>query len=875
MRPLKIFISSSIELNDERKAVVELIERLAPKVKRNKIDLQAVMWEKLPAYSTAISNQAVYERKLAQCEIFICMIHRKVGRYTKKELDIAIKNCQTSRNPRKILFLFKIIRSEEMSADTLSVIRLMEQLKKQERFPVYFNNIEELSKIIEQNIKKAIEKKFFGKLSGQFQATKPFVLPRRPIGFVNRIQEIEEISAHLMQRQAVHLHGLGGIGKTDLGAEIAYRCRKYFSDGIIWHKAEKCQIEELLNKIVSQFDSDMLASPLSEKKNLAQRCLLGKKILICLDNVEIENRDAVQEFIDLVPDCAILITTRTRKRLSFNNAKTFELDELQAKESVALFENKTGRRFTVVEKNDTVQVYKQLGGIPLALELAARWAKSSHTEIIKLAQWLREKGVEFLQKENEKIGAIFSYTYDQLDKDEKKLFTILGAFWGETFTLEAVETISNMRAVELMLHKFIGLSLLKKNENRYYFHPLLKFYAKEKLSGNQIFLRMMKYYLNLSAQFAGQHSVLELERDNILGALDYASTQKNSESELLFIDLLMGGEDAYYGFLAQRGYWNEGIKRAERAIELTTNLKREGSAARYYSNLGLFHYWLGQQKQARQGFEKAHSLLSGGKNIKEMIVCLHQIGYIEDDENHYAGAREVYTKSLVLAQKIKDQRLIALGFHLVGVIDYHQGFYEKAQQNLEKAIAIDQELGIAQAVARNQRRLAAVLRMKAHYCKTAQRVELLKQGFGLIEAALQAETSIRSQARGQRQLGMLYEEDKQLEKAKKCYEKSLTIFESIGNKKGVGAVQYNLGSICEKTKWPEKARKWYIDSKSTAAQVNSRYGVASALRQLGLLAKKQNDLKQARSLLTESLQIFESIQSCFKDEVKQLLNQLR
>ncbi len=876
MKPLRIFISSSVELSEERKVVVECIDHKAAKVKRNRIDLKAVMWEKLPAYSTTVSNQTIYEKKMARCEIFICMIHRKVGQYTKRELDIAIQNCQRGRNPRKVLFLFKRILSEEMSPDTHQVIELMERLKKQERFPVWFSNSKELTDLIEQNIDKALERRISSKPTGSIITTRPFSsLPRRSMGFVNRTQEIEHIKAYLIQRRAVHLHGLGGIGKTDLGTEIAYRCRKYFRDGIIWYKADKCQIEELLNQILSEFKRELVASPLSEKKNLTQRLLLGKRILIVLDNVEIENRMAVQELIDLVPDCAILVTTRSRKGLSFNNVITVELDELALKESVALFESKTGRRFNEVEKNDTVLVYKQLGGIPLALELAARWAESSHSEIIKLAQWLREKGIELLHKENEKIRAIFSYTYNQLDKDEKKLFTIIGAFWGETFTLEAVEKVSKMQTVELILHKFIGLSLLKKHENRYYFHPLLKFYARGKLSDHQVQRRMMKYYLSLTSRFADQHSVLEGERDNILGALDYASTQGDGENELLFIDLLMGGHDAYYGFFAQRGYWNEGIKRAEQAIELTFHLKREMLTARYYSHLGLFHYWLGQQKQARQDFEKAHELLSREKNIKGMIVCLHQLGYIEDDENRYARAREVYTKSLTLAQKIKDQRLIALGYHLVGVIDYHQGFYDKAQQNLQKAIAIDQDLGIPQAVARNQRRLAAVLRMKAHYCKTAQRKDFLKQGFALIEAALQTESSIRSQARGQRQLGMLYEEDKQLEKAKKCYEKSLTIFESIGNKKGVGTVQYNLGSVCEKTKLPEKARKWYLDSKTIAAQVNSKYGQACALRQLGLLAKKQNALKQARSLLTESLEIFESIQSCFKAEVEQLLNQLR
>ncbi len=875
MASIKIFIASSRELSSERVELENEIGRIAEENRKAGVDIELVIWEKYSDYMTHTSKQDRYFRGIEECAVFICLIHSKIGRYTREELNLAMNNCKSGKHPQFIFVFFKDIgfRITEISRqDFDAVLDLKEHLEDQKQFPVFFDHIADLKLMIRKDLTRIIKENYGHKTPAQPVILPPRFLPRRTAGFTNRAAEIEKIIANLCKNEVVHIRGMGGIGKTELAIEISHRCIEKFDDGIIWHFAEKSQIDEVLNKILTAYKSDSFSMPLGEKKSIVQKILTGKKVLIILDNVEWDNRESVQEFINLAPDCAILITTRPHKGLLFDRSVLYDLDELAEKDAITLFEQKSSRSLSIHEKTHIAKIYKKLGGLPLAIELTARWAQSSQTNTAQLANWVNDNIISVFE-ENAKIKAIFKYTSDQMNEKEKEIFAILGVFNGETFSLEAVKTISAAKDVELILHKFIGLALVKIDKNRFQMHPILKFHAKELLPDDKVFIhRMMEYYLKFLAS-AKHLSSLDAEKDNIMGALDYAAANQMHENVLAFINYLTSPADAYYGYFAQRGYWEEGMRRAEQAIAICKRLKKTDSIAWYKTCLGLYHYWLGENDQARKLYKAAQEIFTKNQDYKGLIACLHQLGYIEDDENYYTRASAVYAKSLDLAQKINDRPLMALGYHLVGVAAYHQGLYDRAQQNIKKAIAIDSKLELVQAVARNKRRLAAVLRMKAHYSPKS-RNSLLQQAFTCINEALLQETHVRNQARGNRQLGMLHEETGQLEKAQACYEKSLALFESIQNKKGIGSVKYNLGSVYEKTDRIQDAQKFYRESLVIAEQVKCRYGVACAWRQLGALAKKADNLHQARKALDKSVKIFAAIHSPFLREARHLRQKL-
>lgn len=875
MKSLKIFISSSRELNNERIELENEIGQIAEENRKAGVSVELDIWEKHEAHITDQSKQDKYLQALTECEIFICLIHSQVGQFTREELELALANCTAGRKPNFIFVFFKnminiaAIPRQNMNA----VLDLKEYLEDQRQFPIFFDHINDIKLILRRDLMKILKQSTGAQSGWERTLLPPRFSHRRTIGFTNRVQEIDQIVSRLVNREAVHLRGMGGVGKTELAIELCHLCIEKFGDGIIWHFAEKSQLEELLNRILTDYQSDSLSLPLEEKKTVVQKILGGKNALIVLDNVEWHNREAVQELIDLAPDCAILITTRPYKGLSFERTVPYELNELEEKDTIALFERKTTRSLTNAEKTDVAQIYKMIGGLPLLIELAARWAESSQTKTEQLVKWISEKDIEFLTEENSKIQAIFDYTSNQMNDKEKEVFSVLGVFSGQTFTLEAVEMISKATDIECTLHKFIGLSLLKINKNRFHLHPLLKFHAKAMLSNNLYKQRMMYYYLNFM-ESAKHVSAIDAEKENIIGALDFAAANHDDDNTLSFIEFLSSPTNAYYGFFARQGYWQEGMKRAEQAIEICRRLGKENLQAWYETCMGLYHYWLGHNDQARLFYVEAQAIFEKTKDDKGLIVCLHQLGYIEDDENYYSKARAVYTESLNLAQQINDQSLIALGYHLVGVAAYHQGRYDEAQQHIEQAIEMDQHLGMSQAVARNKRRLAAVLRMKAHYAEPTRRADILQQAYAHIEDALRNESHARNQARGYRQLGMLFEEDNQLDKALEYYEKSLMKFESIQNKKGIGSVKYNLASYHEKVGQFNDARQLYQESMEIAEQVNCRYGTASAWRQLGSLSKKENDLEQAKRAYDESIKIFNAIQSPFTEEARKIRQEL-
>jgi DNA-binding SARP family transcriptional activator len=232
-----------------------------------------------------------------------------------------------------------------------------------------------------------------------------------PIGapFVGRTAQLRQLVSLLSEADSrlLTIAGLGGSGKTRLAVEVA---RAYatpatlppeqpFPDGIIFvsytdtpapsadaDKSMQVASSTILSGLVNALG--LTPAPGTDAQQALVDYLKGCAMLLVLDNLEHLQPGAsvLAEILRRVPNVRILATARTPLHLPGErvlHVDGLELptatDELEPAEASALFLQEARRaslgfELTAHERPHVVELCRLLGGFPLAVILAARWA---------------------------------------------------------------------------------------------------------------------------------------------------------------------------------------------------------------------------------------------------------------------------------------------------------------------------------------------------------------------------------------------------------------------------------------------------------------------------------------------------------------------
>ncbi len=201
-------------------------------------------------------------------------------------------------------------------------------------------------------------------------------LPRYLSPFFGRKQELVQVSALLEHHRLVTIVGWGGIGKTRLALEIAWRWEapaSYVSLG------DCAQSEVAAERIISGlgFASQTVASAWFQLGSLTRQ---GGSQLIVLDGAENLEPKAVEEierWITESPDLRLLVSSR--RRLDIPGEAVFPLQPLSDADhesAVEIFlsrarQSRPDLRVGVRQLEAISRIVRRLSSIPLAIELAA------------------------------------------------------------------------------------------------------------------------------------------------------------------------------------------------------------------------------------------------------------------------------------------------------------------------------------------------------------------------------------------------------------------------------------------------------------------------------------------------------------------------
>jgi tetratricopeptide (TPR) repeat protein len=244
------------------------------------------------------------------------------------------------------------------------------------------------------------------------------VPPRNP-NFTGRTELLEALSRRLAAGGTTAilpaaLHGMGGIGKTQIAVEYIYRHLEDYE--IVWwiQAAQLAQVRAGLTEL-----AQVLRLPGSSESPTAvpavrEALRLGKpyrRWLLVFDAAE--SPVTVRQFFPAGGTGNILITSRNPDWASV--ARPLEVAVFHRDESVELLR----RRGPELEDDDADQLADKLGDLPLAIEQAAAWRAETGMPVSEYLRLFDEKVAEILDTSapagyEVSVAAAWNVSFDEL-----------------------------------------------------------------------------------------------------------------------------------------------------------------------------------------------------------------------------------------------------------------------------------------------------------------------------------------------------------------------------------------------------------------------------------------------------------------------------
>lgn len=140
MKKIKIFLASSKELQAEREHFEREIYRKCKAWFDRGIFLHLVVWDDLSARMSVEGSQSSYNQHVKAADLFVLLVHSKVGMYTAEEFDTAFGQFQSTKKP----FIFTYFKTPNGGATDASLAEFHQKLKDLNHFYSPFNDENDL-----------------------------------------------------------------------------------------------------------------------------------------------------------------------------------------------------------------------------------------------------------------------------------------------------------------------------------------------------------------------------------------------------------------------------------------------------------------------------------------------------------------------------------------------------------------------------------------------------------------------------------------------------------------------------------------------------------------------------------------------------------
>ena len=636
----------------------------------------------------------------------------------------------------------------------------------------------------------------------------------------------------------ISLTGPGGVGKTRVGLRIAGELRPEFADGVVVADLAAITDPTLFVPTVARALGlrDAGGRPVPER--LLEH-LRDKEMLLLLDNFEQVKAAAplLARLLSGSPKLKVLSTSRSALRV--RGEQEVAVPPLEAPTSgtrasaahtgrfpaVELFVERARAldlSFGLTDENALAiaEICRRLGGLPLAIELAAARTRVlfPHALLAGLDHSLAllTGGGLDLPERQRTMRRTVSWSHELLNEGEKALFRRLSVFSGG-FALEAAGDVCSPvvppetgEGSDVLdgLSSLVDASLLWRRTSpdpegaaRIGMLETVREYATERLEASgeaaAIRARHAAFYANL-AEAAEPHHMggpdhktwltrLEHENDNLSAALRW-SRETDTETGVRLVGALCA-------FWWMSGRLGEGRGWTEEFLGLASNdgrLARRSARAGATRGAGQLAYGQGDLAGAASLFEEALSLgrrLGDDELAARALVELGQVRRAEGDLDRAAALSE---EGLTASRRLGNPGHAAIALNTLGQIARRRGDLAGATTRHEEALNLFENLRNERGEAYTLGNLGIVALGRGD---AGRSLALNQESLGLYEE-LRDKTG---RAFASVNLGDASRQHGDEKRASHLYEQALALYRELGNERGEDRVRKRLTTGDEKT----------------------------------------------------------------------------
>ncbi|HTK05548.1 MAG TPA: FxSxx-COOH system tetratricopeptide repeat protein, partial [Ktedonobacteraceae bacterium] len=529
-------------------------------------------------------------------------------------------------------------------------------------------------------------------------------------------------STTLSQPQAIS--GLGGIGKTQIAVEYAYRHRQDYQT-IFWVRADTHEA------LVSGYVTIAGMLNLSEKDEKDQTIIVQavgqwlkthREWLLIFDNAD--DLAIVREFIPTVFGGHILLTTRAQSMGRL--AQRIEVDTMKLDTGALLLLRRVG----LIAQNaslDTAssadvaigrEICKELGGLPLALDQAGAFIEEVQCSLLDYQQRYRTRRTLLLKRRGgvvadhpEPVATTWSLSFEKVEQrspiaaDLLRLCAFLHPdaipveliMQGASHLGPSLATVAeNDVALDEAIATLGAYSLIHRNmkERMLSIHRLVQTVLQDALTTEAEKLWTQRAVTTLNAVFPDVIYEVWGQCERLIShVLLYASVTMDQANDQELAALLKKAAD----YLYRRAQYDQAEPLYQRALAIRERVLGafHPDTAETLHNLARLYQDQGRYDQAEPLYQRALAIREQalGSSDPQTARTLHNLAQLYQDQGQYDQAKTLYQRALT----IYEQALGASNLQTARTLYYlaqlyqDQGKYIEAEPFYQRALAVQEQ----------------------------------------------------------------------------------------------------------------------------------------------------------------------------------------
>lgn len=306
-------------------------------------------------------------------------------------------------------------------------------------------------------------------------SVRPAQLPAVPAQLVGRDTESAVLLKGMRQRlpgtpSVVAIDGPAGVGKTALALRLAHQVAEEYVDGQLYADLggfgpleKSLSAEQVLEGFLSAMGASAIPDTATERATLYRSMLAERRVLIVLDNGA--NIDDLIQLMPASAGCTVIATSRRALSglVTRVSATHVTLRPLTEPDSSSLLTGMIGMTPTGVEADAVATLARFCGHLPVALRAAAEQiAMYPDRRVVDVVDELIEEENRLSMWEVVDLRAVFSWSYQELELEARRLFRLLGLHAGPHLNVSAAAALvgRTLSQTRRLLHRLASLHLV-------------------------------------------------------------------------------------------------------------------------------------------------------------------------------------------------------------------------------------------------------------------------------------------------------------------------------------------------------------------------------------------------------------------------------